>query len=1018
MPGVDYFRTNNGGPTTQRRQAAAPRPSPPPSPRPEVRRSSPVWTHTPGGVCTLACQSPGGDPCAACAARQRAGVAGANFVPHDSKARETQHFPSRPSTLGPGEYLGVPEFGAESGGTIKRPAPKPFDATSIRKSAFDPKIATPGPTDYEPEAADPLTKSVANAKSISLPGTRQSVDMDHLYYDRALIGPGSYEQLEESAQRASQGQGYKSNFVGGTGRQAIDPAELAVRNGMPFACQHPDALPTPGPTDYDPDHNVERPGVVAHDMAHTSYPSRTLDHLQYDHTLLGPGTYDPSHKLTKERAPTTCLSTREELHSDGRLRHWLPRDKHAVRRGPTDYEPPRSQFDMAAAKPGDPDIPNDGAAGNTCKSVFLTQACSSARPENTVPGGLRYESAMGTAWRPAVPWTVGPGSYPPYDPEAEAMEEESFSRGFGAKQKTTVPFNFSDYPKQFFEKTLSVGAKPVPGPGSYAPTDHCTLGHGQRKPSKVPPTVQTSPAHSFPKSSGPEATSSKFIDPVTKKQVAAPSARSTSTGLTTLVQVATGHAASAGGTAQGVSMEHLYRDETLVGPGSYQPGWGPNDPSTDTGADRGPRSLRDKVQANFAHSVEGMYSRASTSGYMSETCGWATGSPGGPPMRVRRATPRWGDWDARVAGPWQWHDDEGAKRARAREPRVPGPGTYDTQQYESLRPRVRDTLILPEKGASPAYSPAATANTQSDTQHASHRLNTQRRMMRAERKHARQKSGAQTDRPSMNGDFVFNAPACSPGVGEQLPNRHRIRTPSPPPPPRVPTPEEELDAHQRLQRRELQVFKKIDKGNFADAAEAARTAMERMEMDVRNGTLKFKPRPTVSVDQSLGAGTRHETLAGEPGVETSPAVRNGDVLANPESTGGPMSPSPDPEPPMESDIDRVNESSETARAASSAATNSTTESTERSPQQAESESAEDRAVRLYLVMLQAAYNQHQHDEVYRILTEAQERYPENGRLAAFSASFQAAVLSVISPPVSEVSDELVGKARRVQAGNA
>ena len=130
------------------------------------------------------------------------------------------------------------------------------------------------------------------------------------------------------------------------------------------------------------------------------------------------------------------------------------------------------------------------------------------------------------------------------------------SRGFGAKERNTVPFNFSDYPKQFFEKTLSVGAKPVPGPGSYEPTDHCTIGHAHRKPKDIPPTVQTSPAHSFPKSSGPEATSSsKFVDPDTNKQIAAPSVRSVSTGLTSLKQAASGHVASAAGTAQGVSMD-------------------------------------------------------------------------------------------------------------------------------------------------------------------------------------------------------------------------------------------------------------------------------------------------------------------------------------------------------------------------------------------------------------------------------------------------------------------------------
>ncbi len=900
--------------------------------------------------------------------------------------------------------MGVPEFGAEVGGRPpRRPAPKPFDATSTRKSAFDPKMPTPGPTDYAPEAADPLTMSVANAKSISLPGTGQSVDLDHFYYDRALLGPGTYERPEETAQRAPAGLGYRSNFVDGTGRQAIDPAELAVRNGMPFARQHPDAPPTPGPTDYYANHSIKHPGAVSHDMAHTSYPSRTLDHLQYDHTKLAPGTYDPSHALTEERAPTLSLSTREELHSDGRLRHWLPRDKLAVQRGPTDYEPKRSQFDMAAAQPGDPDIPNDGAAGNTCKFAFLTPECSSARPENTVPGGLRYDSAMGTGWRPAVPWTVGPGSYPPYDPAAEAMEQESLSRGFGAKERNTVPFNFTEYPKQFFEKTLSVGAKPVPGPGSYEPTDHCTLGHGHRKPKDIPPTVQTSPAHSFPKSSGPEAiSSSKFIDTDTRKQVAAPSARSVSAGLTTLVQAASGHAASAAGTAQGVAMEHLYRDETLVGPGSYQPGWGPNDPSTDTGADRGPKSLRNQMQANFALSVEGVYSKASTSGYMSETCGWATGSPGGPPMRSRRATPRWGDWDVRVAGPWQWHDDEGAKRARAQEPRVPGPGTYDSQQYESVRPRVRDTLILPEKGAGPGYSCAATANTESVTQHASHRLNTHRRMMEAEREHVRQRKGKERD---ADGEFVFNAPACSPGVGEQLPNRHRIRTPSPPPPPRVPTPEEELDSHERLERRELQALKKMDSGNYADAAQAARAAMEKMETEVMTGALKFKARKPVPVDRSPDTSSSQD-------AQTSLAVRDGDVLADPDSAELATQSVEMPEPSPESPTAVATEESQQGSEAAVVSPDSSLEPPMPSVQQSEVESVEDRAVRLYLVMLQAAYGQHHHDEVYRILAEAQERYPANSRLAAFAASFQAAILSVISPPISEVfSNESVGDAK-------
>ena len=1044
--GVDYFRTNNEGPTTQslkaasrRRASTSPRPTPPSSPKArsgDPRASPRPWTHTPGAICS-ACRppylgddlaqrvadgqmSPGaaarlsatptdGKPCAACLERA---TPQANFVPHDTAARSTGQYPSMPSTVGPGEYLGVPKFGADIGDKLKRAAPRPFDSSSGRVSTFDTINRTPASTDYNPEAADPLLMSVANAKSISLPGTEQYVDMDRFYYDKTQIGPGTYEQPEETAQRTPSGNGYKSNFVGGTGRQAIDAAELAVRNGMPFEVQHPDAKPTPGPTDYDADHSVKHRSLEMHDMSHKSHPSMSLDHLQYDHTQLGPGTYEPSHKLTEPRAATMSLSTREELHSDGRITHWLPRDKLAAQRGPTDYEPPRSDFDIAAAAPGDTDIPNDGAAGNTCKAAFSTQESMSLRPENTVPGGLRYDSAMGAGWRPAVPWTVGPGSYPPYDPEAEAMEADALSRGFGANEKNTVPFNFTETPPKFFEKWVSVGAKPVPGPGSYDPTDHSTIGHGHRKPRDVPPTVQTSPAHSFPKGSGPEArSSSKHVDMLTGQQVAVPSARSVSSGLTSLVQAHNKHAASAGGAAHGINMEHLYRDESLVEPGSYQPDWGPNAAPVDTGADRGPANLRGVRQANFAESVEGCYSKASVSGFMSDTAGVSTGSLAfSHALRSRRATPRWGDWDVQVGGPWQWHDDEGAKRARAREPRVPGPGTYDDKQYEALRPRVCDALILPEKGQGPAYSTAKTASTSTITQHASHRLSTHRQMMAAQRQHIRHKSGrALTERT------VFQPPTCAPGVAEPMRNRHRMRTPTPEPPPRVATPEEELDTQERLERREAAAFKRMEKGNYADAATAAKEALEKMDAEIMRGELDFNPKK--SDGELLPEEARYSPATmfrmgmedGEEPATVALDTSGGDVLAKEVDAGAPEpepAPAPAPVPSRASSEQPAPVVDERSAGSGAASPRSYSGPSPTFSSYSKNETSEDRTVRLYLVMLQAAYGQHQHDEVYRLLAEAEDKYPGNSRLASFSDSFQAAILVVISPPVSEVSEEM------------
>ena len=69
-------------------------------------------------------------------------------------------------------------------------------------------------------------------------------------------------------------------------------------------------------------------------------------------------------------------------------------------------------------------------------------------------------------------------------------------------------------------------------------------------------------------------------------------------------------------------------------------------------------------------------------------------------------------------------------------------------------------------------------------------------------------------------------------------------------------------------------------------------------------------------------------------------------------------------------------------------------------------------IQLFLVMLQSAYRRHQHDEVFRLLAEGEERWPGNSRLAAFAESFQSAILAVISPPVSEVSEAEGKQARR------
>ena len=203
MPGVEYFRVNNDGPATQRRNS--------PSARQRQGKDNPREADraADGGRQTETARSVRPSP------------------------------PASPRVVGARPQLN---------GSMKRAASKPFNATSPRKSVFAPNPQTPGPTDYTPEAADALTMPVAHAKSIGLPGKQQCVDMEHLYYDRTLLGPGTYERPEETAQRVPAGSGHTSNFVSGTGRQAIDPAELAVRNGMPFAWQHPDAQPRPGPT--------------------------------------------------------------------------------------------------------------------------------------------------------------------------------------------------------------------------------------------------------------------------------------------------------------------------------------------------------------------------------------------------------------------------------------------------------------------------------------------------------------------------------------------------------------------------------------------------------------------------------------------------------------------------------------------------------------------------------------------------------------------------------------------------
>ena len=954
--GSEYFRQNNAG--------GSPAPRPPPSPSPKK-----------GGA-----------------------RATANFRPHDSVARRTEHYPSQPWPVGPGEYQGVPEFGQAPSRNRKR-AEHPFDAGAERATLFDDTEAkanpTPGPGEYQPQEADSLTMLAAPAKTIST-GPPQVINTEYLQRDPASLGPGTYEQKEG----APAGGGFSSNFVGGTGRAAPAPAELAVRTGC---VPHPDAQPTPGPTTYDVDDRAQHPRSVTHDMSHKSYPSQTLDHLHYDSRRLGPGTYEPGHRLTESCAPSTSLSTREELNSDTRLRHWLPRDSLAASRGPADYEPPPSDFDLAAAGADATDLPNSGAARNTCAAAFSDHQSRSAAPENIVPGGRRYDSAMGGGWRPSVPWTVGPGSYPPYDPELEAAlsaapeapssarrrgktqqvqgatemdtqlqgarvfvfdsllndstsedeapaELDEASRGFGATEQHTVPFNFTGKHKKFYEKQLSVGAKPVPGPGEYTLHNHNTFGHSHRKQREKPTTFQTGSAHSFPKARGPEA--------LHKGTAGVPTARSVSSGLTSLVQVAKGHKATSGGTSQAVGMEHLYRDETLIGPGSYQPDRGPNDPATDTGADKGPEKLRKKASANFTSSVEGVYTRTSASGFLSARQvagegGAATGSPGGPPLRERRAVARWGDWDVRVGGPWQWHDDEGSKRARAREPRVPGPGFYDVQQYEALRPRVRDSLILPEKGNAPSYSTAATTATDSVARHSSARLACTRQLMAAEREHVRELSGARTPEPPK-----FDAPQCSPSRGIEHTNRHRHVPTPPPPPPKPPTPEAELAPAERLLRRENASMRKMQSGNFKAAGNTAREALEKLEQELASGTQeRYTPTPPPRDDASPSSEVQEDPPADEAAAE----------------------PETEPEP---------------------------------EPEQEPASTKEEHMVQLFLVMLQSAYRRHQHDEVFRLLAEGEERWPGNSRLAAFAESFQSAILAVISPPVSEVSEAEGKQARR------
>jgi hypothetical protein len=421
---------------------------------------------------------------------------------------------------------------------------------------------------------------------------------------------------------------------------------------------------------------VRRRSTIGHDFSVAkTYPSRTLDHLQYDSTRLGPGCYSPGHQLTRPRPPCTDLTTRSR-------RFLVPGRGKSSGAGPGEYDRPREHFAGGQHVP-----PAHSAFGRVWP------------PEPPpLPSQPKKGTAAAAAAAAAAATTTGAGD-----------------KGAGARQlmvdppiepRPTPPFCFTS------RRQVGDGAPPPPYPhiGYYEPTE----------PSAAATAAVARCSHTIATSSLPRG----VYNPL-----------------------------------QGARLEYLYRDETMLGPGTHTPGWGPWDPAVDVGADTGPAKLRGKPSACFAPSVA-----VSARGVVGKH-GGRSGRASSSGSSGRRSAARWGGWDASAGGPWQWDSDD--ERRSARGGGTPGPGAYD-----DMRGQI-DGLFRTQRLAE------------------WRRLGAEGRRQIQQRRE--REGGTLTEVTKCD-----RVPKCSPFMeGAQssceMPNRHRPVSPPRPPPPETPVPPEEQD---------------------------------------------------------------------------------------------------------------------------------------------------------------------------------------------------------------------------------
>jgi hypothetical protein len=311
------------------------------------------------------------------------GFASSNFALHQSVARKTAHYRTRPSDVGPGAYLGLGKFGsAEKHPHRARPAPKPFDASTPRHQPFPCGSGVPGPAEYEPsDAASSLVKP-GRSHTIGLPGVEQFVTTDHLCYDVERLGPGLYELPREPEQLG------KDHHVPPTG-----PGGESIGSSSVFTSRVArEPFPSkagPGPGDYE----VPAPAHfknVSHDFGHRTGSEHVTDFANFvgKSDTPGPTSYNMSYKATESATPGIRLVAR----ADGPEERLGPGRSAGGGPGPADYDLTQASSSFARAA---------APSGTAKSSVMSPKEHFSADP---AVAGCFTSPAFAGAWRR----TVGP----------------------------------------------------------------------------------------------------------------------------------------------------------------------------------------------------------------------------------------------------------------------------------------------------------------------------------------------------------------------------------------------------------------------------------------------------------------------------------------------------------------------------------------------------------------------------------------------------------------------------------